>query len=145
MAITSKTYGNYWTSLIKQDANVVDFDADTIKAQLTDATHTNDPDTHDFLNDVSGDKTSGTTDQTLSNCDAAIDAGNDQVEVTCDNITFSSVPAGDAAGGIIVYKDTGTASTSRLIVACKFSSDVTPNGSDISVTINSEGIFKVAY
>lgn len=52
------------------------------------------------------------------------------------NSLFAAVPAGPAAGAIVIYDDSGTASTSRLIAYIDDYAGlpVTPNGSDIDLT-----------
>jgi len=65
-----------------------------------------------------------------------------------DNITFSAV-SGDVCEALVIYQDTGTLTTSRLIayldVANVTGFPVTPNGGDITVTWDSGAnkIFKL--
>lgn len=117
----------------------IDWDTDNIKAVLVDtATYTVNLATDDFLDDIpagervatSGNLTSKTV--TGGTADAA-------------DVTFSAV-SGDQCEAIVLYKDTGTASTSRLIAYIDTASSglpVTPNGGDITVTWNASGIFKL--
>lgn len=59
------------------------------------------------------------------------------------DITFSSV-TGNTAEAIVIFIDTGTASTDLLIAYIDSASSglpVTPNGGDITVTWNASGIF----
>lgn len=59
------------------------------------------------------------------------------------DVTFSSV-TGDVSEALIVYIDTGTATTSRLVAFFDTGVaglPVTPNGGDISVSFNASGIF----
>ena len=60
------------------------------------------------------------------------------------DITFSAVASGAACDVIIVYKDTGTGSTSPLILIITGATGlpVTPNGGDITVTWDN-GAFKI--
>lgn len=53
-------------------------------------------------------------------------------------VTFTSV-TGSAVGALVVYKDTGTASTSPLIYYCDTATGlpVTPNGGNITITWDS--------
>lgn len=106
----------------------IDWDTDDIKCVLVDsADYTLDLATHDNLDDVpvaarvaiSGNLTSKTV--TNGVADAA-------------DITFSSV-TGDQCEYLIIYKDTGTESTSRLIACIDTATGlpVTPNGGDITV------------
>ena len=63
-----------------------------------------------------------------------------------DNITFSSV-SGDVSEALIIYRHTGTDSTSELIAYIDGATGlpVTPNGGDITITWDSGAnkIFKI--
>jgi hypothetical protein len=61
----------------------------------------------------------------------------------CSDITWSAVAAGAAIDAIIFWVDTGVAATSRLIAYFDTASGlpITPNGSDITLTINVSGLF----
>jgi len=89
---------------------------------------------HDFYNDVTG--VVGTP-QTIANqtvTDGVFDG---------DNVTFTNV-TGNSVEALIIYIDTGTASTSRLVAYIDTGVTglpVTPNGGDISITWNASGIF----
>ena len=60
------------------------------------------------------------------------------------DVTFTAV-SGSEAEALIVFIDTGTASTSRLVAYIDTATGlpVTPNGSDITVSWNASGIVKV--
>lgn len=118
----------------------IDLLVDDIRVILIDAAdYTVAIDTHDFLDDVpagarvavSGSLASKNTD--LGVFDAA-------------DITFSSV-TGDVSEALIIYRHTGTDSTSELIAYIDGATGlpVTPNGGDITVTWDSGGnkIFKI--
>ncbi|KHJ56311.1 hypothetical protein LA66_07085 [Aureimonas altamirensis] len=59
------------------------------------------------------------------------------------DITFPSVPLGDAAEAILIYVDTGTEGTSPLVAYIDMATGlpVTPNGGNITITWNASGIF----
>lgn len=122
----------------------------TIKAQLTDSSYTFDntnAETHDYRNDVEGNKISGTTDQTLTLVDPAEDTTNDRVELdSSSDLTFSSVASGTCAA-VILYKDNGGASSAdELIAYLDFSGgNITANGGDITVQFNAEGCVAFGY
>lgn len=107
----------------------IDWDTDTIKCVLLDgADYTPDLAVHDNLDDVPSAARVGTP-QTL--------AGKTKTNGVADanNITFPAV-VGDPCEYILIYKDTGVESTSRLIALIDTASGlpVTPNGGDITVT-----------
>ena len=108
---------------------LVDWVNDTIKCVLIDtADYTVDLAAHDFLNDVAAGARVGTP-QTLgtkSATDGILDAAD---------AVFPSV-TGDQSEAIIIWKDTGTESTSRLLFYIDTVSSglpVTPNGGNITV------------
>lgn len=90
---------------------------------------------HDNLDDVTGGLRVATG--TLANktfASGVFDA---------DNVTFTAV-SGSAIAALILYLDTGTESTSKLIAYIDSASaglPVTPNGGDITLTWNASGIF----
>lgn len=60
-----------------------------------------------------------------------------------DNVTFTSV-SGASVEALIIYKDTGFAATSPLILYIDVAASglpVTPNGNNIDVQFNASGIF----
>jgi len=115
-------------SFLSQNPSI-DLDTDTIKVTLinlaTDnASHAN---TLQYLSSITA--YSGVTAQTLSSktvTSGVFDAGD---------VTFSavSISGTKVVNGAVIYKDTGTASTSPLIAWVEFTSSITPNGGDISI------------
>lgn len=61
------------------------------------------------------------------------------------DIVHSSVGAGSAINYIILYQDTGSSSTSRLIAHIDTATGlpVTPDGTDITVEVNGSGWFSL--
>lgn len=118
----------------------IDWDTDNIKVVLVDTDdYSVDIDVHDNLDDVaagarvatSGNLASKTV--TLGVADAA-------------DVTFSSV-TGDQSEALVIYKDSGVESTSRLIAYIDTATGlpVTPNGGDIAAQWDSGAnkIFKL--
>lgn len=105
----------------------IDFDADTIKVALVDTgTYTVNLATHDFYDDVSGVVGTPATLASKTVTDGTFDAAN---------VTYTSV-TGNTVEALVVYKDTGTPSTSDLIAYFDTGTGfpVTPNGGDITIT-----------
>lgn len=101
---------------------------DTIKVMLVDTDdYTVDLANHDYLDDVASAARVATTTLALQ----------DPTDGVCDanDALFSSV-TGDTCEALIIYKDTGTESTSPLIAYIDTATGlpVTPNGGDIGVT-----------
>lgn len=86
----------------------VNFNTDTIKARLVKNTYAQNLSTDEFISSVT--EITGSTDQTLANpsvTNGVFDA---------DDITFTAVPAGETSEGVVIYKDTGVAGTSPLLM-----------------------------
>jgi hypothetical protein len=114
----------------------LDWDANTIKIYLIDAAdYTKNLTTHDFADDIPGGAkvaTSGalaSKTKTLGTADAA-------------DVTLSAV-TGDPSEEIVVWQDSGSQATSRLIANIDTGTGlpVTPNGGDITVQWHASGIF----
>ena len=110
------------------DANI-DWSADNIKVVLVDAAdYAVSIDTDQFLSDVAAagrvatSANLGTKTSTLGVADAA-------------DVTLSSV-TGDQSEALIIYKDSGSSTTSNLIAYIDTATGlpVTPNGGDITIT-----------
>jgi hypothetical protein len=114
----------------------VDLLSDTIKAALVDTGTTAYSAAHDFYNDISGavvgtPVTLGTKSTTGGVFDAA-------------DITFTAV-SGATCEAVVIYKDTGTPSTSQLLAFIDTATGLpaTPSGGDINVNWNASGIFAI--
>jgi hypothetical protein len=106
----------------------IDWDTHTIKAVLVDAAdYTIDLATHDNLDDIPSGARVATSGALASK--TVTDGVADAADVTLTAVT------GDPSELIIIYKDTGTESTSRLIAAIDTATGlpVTPNGGDITI------------
>lgn len=109
----------------------INFSSDTIKMALVSSSYTPNLSTHDFWNDVSANVVG--TPQTLTNKTTTAGVAD------CDDVTFSAVASGSTVSYLVVYKDTGTASTSNLI-ACYDTATGIPiatSGADITIRIDS--------
>lgn len=110
----------------------LDWAADTIKLLLVEATYApTSSTTHDFLDDIpSGDRVSGSVSSAFSSKTATGGTAD------AADVVLTAVPAGTAATALVIYKDTGSEATSRLIAYIDSYSGlpITPNGGDITVT-----------
>jgi hypothetical protein len=107
----------------------------TVKAALVDTGTYTYSSAHEFLTSLAGVVgTAQTIGATKSYTDGVFDGG----DVTYTAVTGNSVEA------LVLYIDTGTAGTSRLVAFIDTGVTglpVTPNGGNISVTWNASGIF----
>jgi hypothetical protein len=118
----------------------------TIKAQLTNSSYTQNQETHTVRSSITADKTSGTTDQTLTLTDPATDTTNDRVELDAADITFSSVTSGNTVESVILYKEVSGVGSDILIAWLDFSAGtIASNGGDITVAFNAEGCVALGY
>ena len=86
----------------------IDWVTDTIKVLLVKNTYPQNLATDEFLSDIEAYRLN--TDQTLSGksiTDGIFDAAD---------ATWTAVTAGDTSEGVVIYKDTGSAATSPLLI-----------------------------
>lgn len=106
----------------------ISWSGDSIKAALVDtATYTADLANDQFLSDIpSGERVATSANLTNKTTVAGV--------ADADDITYTSV-SGDQSEALVIYQDTGTPSTSRLIAYIDSATGlpVTPNGGDIQV------------
>lgn len=123
-------YPAYKEALLTQSPSV-DYDTDTIKLALVKITGTGAVSynaAHDMWDDVSSGVVG--TPQTLAN---KTTTGG---KASSDAVTFEEVTSAGNTLGMVLFKDTGTESTSPLIAWYDTGSNVpaTPNGGDITVS-----------
>lgn len=109
--------------------------SDTIKTRLVRTSAYTFSQTHDFLNDLPAAIVTDVTLGSKSISNGTFDAAD---------AVFTAVPSGAAIDALVIYKDTGTGTTSNLIAYIDGFS-VTPNGGDITIQwqATSPFIFKI--
>jgi len=123
----------------------IDLDTDTIKVALVTASYTADQDAHDFFDDVTNE-ISGTGytagGATLSGVTITQDNTNNlaYLDATDTSWTISSL----TARGAVIYKSTGTPSTSPLVAYIDFSSDKSSASSTFTIQWSASGILQLA-
>lgn len=128
-------YPLYKQALLDASANT-DLNDLTVKVALIDTGVYSYNAAHEFFSSVTG--VVGTP-QTIANTTVANGLFDG------DNVTFTAV-TGNSAEALLIYIDTGTASTSRLVAWIDTSVTglpVTPNSGDITITWNASGIFQL--
>lgn len=148
MAITTKWYGTPIKNMLS-GAAVFDWDTDTIKCALATATYTPNQDTDDFFNDITGELTTanGYTagGVTMTNSAPTYDSATNQARLTGANATWTATGSGITARYAIIYKSTGTSSTSPLIGWIDFGAESTAAaGALLTIEWAANGIFYVA-
>lgn len=116
MAFT--TYDSFLTGQL-DGSHVVDFDTDDINLAVLDNGHTPVRATHEFWDDVSADEVSGTnyTSGGFTLANVSVDVSSNTVSITADNPSQLGQSGSGFSDGryFVIYKDTGTPSTSPLI------------------------------
>lgn len=123
----------------------IDLDTDTIKVALVTSSYTPDQDLHDFFDDVTNE-VSGTGysagGASLANKAVTQDNTNNKGVFDADDVTWSTSTI--TARGAVLYKSTGTASTSALICYIDFGSDKSSAGGNFTIQWNASGILTLA-
>ena len=128
-------YPKYKQALLDDSANI-DLNDGTVKVALIDTGTYSYNAADEFYSSVSG--VVGTP-QTIANT-TVTNGLFDGDDVTYPAVTGNSVEA------LLIYIDTGSAATSRLVAWIDTSVTglpVTPNGGDITITWNASGIFQL--
>jgi len=126
-------YPKYKEALLDAAANV-DINDGTVKVALVDTGTYTYSASHGFLTSLTG--VVGTA-QTIANTTVTNGVFDG------DNVTYTAV-TGNSVEALVIYIDTGTAATSRLVAYIDTSVTglpVSPNGGDIAITWNASGIF----
>lgn len=119
----------------------IDLDTDTIKVALVTSSYTPDIDAHDNFDDITNEVSgTGYTAGGATLAGVAVTADNTDNEGVLDANDVTWAGATITARGAVVYKSTGTPSTSKLICYIDFAADKTASGGDFVLQWNSEGI-----
>lgn len=117
----------------------------TVKIALVTSSYTPNRATHDFWDDVSANEVSGTNYTAGGNevANKTVSVASNTVTVDAnDPATWSQSATGfNNARYAILYKDTGTASTSPLVAYADMGSDKGNVDGDFSIELDSAGIF----
>jgi len=127
-------YPLYKQALLTADTNI-DIENGTVKVALVDTNTYVYSASHQYLTSLTGVVGTAATLSTNTVTNGVFDSAT--------NPTFSAV-SGATVEALVIYIDTGNASTSRLVAYIDTGVTglpVTPNGGDISVTWNASGIF----
>lgn len=122
----------------------VDFDSDTLKIALVTSAYTPDASTHDLFDDVNANEVSGNNytpgGETLADVTVTESSGTVKFDNTND-ITWSQDGSGFTnARYAILYKETGSASTSPLIAYADLGGDKGNQAGDLTLEFDAAGI-----
>jgi hypothetical protein len=144
MAVSAEWYGP--PLLAAYSGTTVTWTSDTIKCALATSTYTPDPDAHDFFNDVTHE-VSGTGytagGATLGTKPATVVGATNYVMLDAADVSWAT--ASFTARYAVVYKSTGTPSTSPLLGYVDFGADQTVSTGTFTITWDATGVLKVSY
>lgn len=122
----------------------IDLSADTIRVALVTSSYTADQDAHEDFADVTNEVTGTgyTADgEALASKVVSIDDTDNEGVFDAADVTWSASTI--TARGAVIYKDTGTASTSLLICYLDFGSDQSSSAGDFTIQWGSEGVLNL--
>jgi len=138
---TANLYGSVLTQIV---TGAIDMETDTLKISLHASGYTPNQDAHDFYNDVTNEVSgAGYTagGETLTGVSLAYDGPTNTLTIDCDDPSWT----GATLSGIryaVVYKDTGTSSTSPLICWMDFITDQSVAGSTFTIVLPGTGLIQ---
>lgn len=138
---------NCYSEGIKQLLNNdIAWDTSSYKCMLVTSSYTFDPD-HSFRSEITNEITnSGYTagGNAITTIAAAEDAGANEVECDAQDVTFTSLGAGDQPYAAIVYYNSGGGAGSDTLVAyCVLTTPPAPDGNNYVIQWSAEGVFKI--
>lgn len=142
--MASGIYNDYKARMLG-DGTMVDNDGDTIKLALLSSAYTPDFDAHDFFDDVSANEiaASGTYSAGGATLTVTLSQDNTDNEGVMDATDVSFTSASISARYAVIYKSTGTPSTSPLICLIDFGSDKHSTAGTFTISFAAEGILNV--
>ena len=148
MAVTAFWYGkailNAFGGETAGESVAIDYLSDTIKVSLHTSTYVPAQDTDEFFsaatNEVSGTGyTAGGA--TLANKTLGYTAGTNVIKFDADDTSWATSTI--TARIAVIYKDTGTPSTSPVMGYVDFGADVISSGGTFQITWNAAGILTI--
>lgn len=144
MAVTVTFYNSYKKKLM--DGSNIDLDTDTIKISAHTDSETPDIDADDFWDDVSATEISATGytsgGATLANPAVTADNTDNEGVFDADNVTWT-LTTSVSVRYFIIYKDTGTDSTSPLIGYIDAGETLGVSNSTLTLSFSAEGIINI--
>jgi hypothetical protein len=132
--MASLIYDHFLDNIVKGNFN---FSSDTIKVALVTSTYTPDKAAHtaysDLTNEVTG--TGYTAGGLATTPTLTLDTTNHREDITFSNVTWNTATI--TARAAVIYKSTGTGSTSWLVCYVDFGQDVSSTAAAFSVTFSS--------
>lgn len=126
----------YPKALIAFMKGQIALDTANIKAALIDSADETYNAADEFLSDITGAGIVATSGNLASKTLGVVGTGTfDAADIVITGVS------GDSVETVLLYVDTGSPATSRLL--CMLDATVTPNGNDITIQWNASGIFQI--
>jgi len=124
----------------------IDLDTDNINVCLLDSGHTPNIDTHTMYSDITANEIASATGyttkgQSLASKPVAVDTTDDEGVFDAADVTWSTSTI--TARYAVLFKNSGTNTTSPLIAYVDFAADKTSDNGDFVITWSSEGILNL--
>jgi len=140
--MASNIYNN---GLLKILDRTVDYVSDNVAVLLVGNSYTFDV-SHEYVSNVSdeavNDTGSGYARLALASKTITLNTSANAVVFDCGDISYTDIATTNTLAGAVIYKDSGTDSTSDLVAFIDFA-DIVTNGSDIDLQINANGLFRI--
>jgi len=142
MAVSAKWFGK--TILNQFGSAPINWTADTIKVALCTSSFTPDQDVMDFFDDVTNEitgtgYTAGGT--TLTTPTKTYTGATNVIKLDADDAVWTTATL--TARYAVIYKDTGTASTSPIMGYVDFGADVSSTAASFTIVWDAAGIFTI--
>lgn len=132
------------SAMINGDVNL---GTDTLKIILVSAAYAPNIDTHEDYADITNELVTGggytAGGQTLTGVTVLTDLANDRAALDANDVTWPTSTITNARGAVI-YKDTGTPATSKLIGYIDFVTDKSSSGGDFTIAWDATGILRLS-
>lgn len=115
----------------------------TLSFAFMATSYTADDEADQFWSDISSQIASGTTVRTVTGATVRRDTANNRIEIDIDNPTETPVTASTDKG--VLFMDTGTPTTSPLILEVTISATLSPVGGDLTLVVDAEGLGGINY
>jgi hypothetical protein len=142
---TAILFNNYKLKLFDSSTKI-NLVGETIKLAAVKSTYTPDIDAHDFWDDVSAEESSGTGytagGATLANKTGAVVGASDLGKFDADDIVWT-ITSAFSARYLVLYKSTGTPSTSPLIGYIDLGATYSFTTGTLTVTWSASGVLTI--
>ena len=132
----------YPSALLALGAGTLNWDTNTIRALLVNGSASYNR-THDTVSDITANELSQATRVDLVTS-APADNGTTRIIFDATDIVFNSQTSGQTVGACIIYKFI-TNDAGSLLIAFVDGTNITTDGSNITVTFPADGVFGLDY